>query len=206
MVDSALKILPRFTDHLEVIIVDDGSRDGTEEEGRRLQDLHPGVVRYVRHEVNRGYGEALRTGIKAATGDLVFWTDGDQQFDIGELENLLPLLESADVVAGYRIKRADPAHRLLIAWTYNHLLRVVFGLRSRDVDCAFKVVKKEVADSVSPDSGGAFFSAEFLLRAEQAGYRVSEVGVHHYPRTVGSSKGATPAGELPLPPPLVSAR
>ena len=192
MVESALKILPRFTDHLEVIIVDDGSQDGTEEEGRRLQELHPGV-RYVRHDVNLGYGEALRTGIKTATGDLVFWTDGDQQFDLEELEKLLPLLESADVVVGYRIKRADPAHRLFIAWTYNHLLRMVFGLRSRDVDCAFKVVKKEVADMVSPDSGGAFFSAEFLLRARQAGYRVSEVGVHHYPRTVGSAKGATPA-------------
>ena len=192
MVEAALEALPGFAPEIEVIIVDDGSRDGTEEEGRRLQDQHPGV-RYVRHETNRGYGEALRTGLREATGDVVFWTDGDQQFDLRELDRLWPLLKGFDVVAGYRIKRADPAHRLFIAWTYNRVLRLLFGLRTRDVDCAFKVVKRAVAESVSPRSGGAFFSAEFLLRARQAGYRVAEVGVDHYPRTVGSPKGATPA-------------
>jgi glycosyltransferase involved in cell wall biosynthesis len=192
MVETALQVLPGFADELEVIIVDDGSRDSTEAEGRRLQELHS-RVRYIRHEKNRGYGEALRTGIQAASGDIVFWTDGDQQFDLRELDGVWPLLDTTDVIAGYRIKRADPPHRLFIAWTYNRILRLMFGLRTRDVDCAFKVVKREVADSVKPLSGGAFFSAEFLLRARWAGYRVLEVGVHHYPRTVGSAKGATPA-------------
>ncbi|MGI8608608.1 MAG: glycosyltransferase family 2 protein [Candidatus Dormibacteria bacterium] len=192
MVEAALKVLPAFAGEIEVIIVDDGSRDGTEDEGRRLAAQHPSV-RYVRHDVNRGYGEALRTGLRTASGDVVFWTDGDQQFDLRELDRMWPLLNDNDVVAGYRIRRADPFHRLFIAWTYNRVLRVMFGLRTRDVDCAFKVVKKEVADSVVPLSGGAFFSAEFLLRARQAGYRVAEVGVNHFPRTVGSAKGATPA-------------
>ena len=192
MVDAALKVLPAFAPEVEVIIVDDGSRDGTEEEGRRLEQLHP-ELRYVRHETNRGYGEALRTGLRVATGDVVFWTDGDQQFDLRELDRMWPRLQDADVIAGYRIKRADPLHRLFIAWTYNRVLRLMFGLRTRDVDCAFKLVKRAVADSVSPRSGGAFFSAEFLLRARRAGYVVAEVGVNHYPRTLGSAKGATPA-------------
>ena len=192
MVETALKELPHYADSLEVIVVDDGSRDGTPEEMAGLVSLHP-EVRYVRHETNRGYGEALRSGLSVATGDVVFWTDGDQQFDLQELRTLWPQLDNADVIVGYRIKRADAPHRLFIAWTYNHLLRLVFGLRTRDVDCAFKVVKRPVVDAVKPISGGAFFSAEFLLRARQAGFAITEVGVHHYPRTVGSSKGATPA-------------
>jgi glycosyltransferase involved in cell wall biosynthesis len=192
MVEAALQTLPAFSEELQVIIVDDGSRDGTEEEGRRLEQAHP-RVHYVRHEQNRGYGEALRTGIQSATGDVVFWTDGDRQFDLAELDRLWPQLEDSDLVVGYRIKRADKPHRLFIAWTYNTLLRLVFGLRVRDVDCAFKLARRSVVDAVDPVSGGAFFSAEFLLRARRQGFKVVEVGVHHYPRRIGSSKGATPA-------------
>jgi glycosyltransferase involved in cell wall biosynthesis len=192
MVDAALSTLPKFAPELQVIIVDDGSRDGTEAEGRRLEAGHP-EVQYVRHEDNRGYGEALRTGIRNATGDVVFWTDGDGQFDLGELDRLWPLLPDNDLVVGFRIKRADAPHRLFIAWTYNTVLRLVFGLRVRDVDCAFKLARRGVVEAVDPVSGGAFFSAEFLLRARRQGFRVAEVGVHHFPRRIGSSKGATPA-------------
>jgi glycosyltransferase involved in cell wall biosynthesis len=191
-VEAALKTLPAFAEELQVIIVDDGSRDGTEQEGRQLAQANPRVL-YVRHEQNRGYGEALRTGIQSATGDVVFWTDGDRQFDLAELDRLWPQLEASDLVVGYRIKRADAPHRLFIAWTYNTLLRLVFGLRVRDVDCAFKLARRSVVDAVDPVSGGAFFSAEFLLRARRQGFNVVEVGVHHYPRRIGSSKGATPA-------------
>lgn len=192
MVEAALKVLPAFASETEVIIVDDGSRDTTPEEGQRLAQQHP-QVRYVRHDHNRGYGEALRTGLRTSTGDVVFWTDGDQQFDLAELDRLWPMLDAFDVIVGYRIRRADPPHRLFIAWTYNRVLRLMFGLRTRDVDCAFKVVTREVADTIKPLSGGAFFSAELLLRARQAGFQIAEVGVNHYPRTLGSSKGATPA-------------
>ncbi|MHB8507639.1 MAG: glycosyltransferase family 2 protein [Candidatus Dormibacteria bacterium] len=192
MVDRALEVLPRFAADFEVIIVDDGSRDGTEGEGRALAAIHP-EVRYIRHPENRGYGEAVRTGLTSATRDTVLYTDGDQQFDLAELDRLWPRLDSVDVVAGYRIKRADPAHRLFIAWTYNRVLRVLFGLRVRDVDCAFKLMRTEVARAVRPESGGAFFSAEFLLRARHAGYTLTEVGVNHFPRLLGSPKGATPA-------------
>ena len=191
-VESALDVLPRFAADFEIIVVDDGSTDGTAADAERLVELHP-QVRVAHHATNRGYGEALRTGLRAAEGDVIVYTDADQQFDLAELKLLWPLLEGADLVAGYRIKRADPPHRLFIAWTYNRLLRLVFGLRMHDVDCAFKLMRREVADTVDPGAGGAFFSAEFLLRARHVGFKVVEVGVHHYPRLVGKSKGATPA-------------
>ena len=192
LVERALDVLRPYTRRLEVIIVDDGSSDGTQAESEGLAAAHP-EVRYLRHEQNLGYGEALRTGLGAATGEMVFYTDGDRQFDLLELERLWAQLGVADVVAGYRIRRADPPHRLFIARTYNTILRILFGLRVHDVDCAFKLVRAEVSHAVRPASGGAFFSAEFLLRARKLGFRVAEVGVTHYPRTVGRSKGATPA-------------
>ena len=191
MVEKALEVLPRFSEDFDIVIVDDGSRDGTEAEGRGLADRHP-EVSYLRHQGNRGYGEAIRSGLKSLRGEVAFYTDGDQQFDLAELGRAWPLLAGADVVAGYRIKRADPAHRLFIAWSYNRLIRVLFGLRMHDVDCAFKLIRREVVEVVDPTSGGAFFSAEFLLRAHHLGFRVVEIGVNHYPRTVGKPKGATP--------------
>jgi glycosyltransferase involved in cell wall biosynthesis len=191
MVEQALEVLPRYADKFRILIVDDGSTDGTAEESDALAAAHP-EVDVVHHERNRGYGEAVRSGINASASDLVLYTDGDQQFDLNELSLLWSRLEGADVVVGYRIRRADPWHRLFIAWTYNHLLRVLFSLRVHDIDCAFKLIRREVAEAVRPDAGGAFFSAEYVLRARHMGFRVVEVGVHHYPRKVGSPKGATP--------------
>jgi glycosyltransferase involved in cell wall biosynthesis len=191
MVEQALEVLPSFSQRFQILIVDDGSVDGTRAEADALAAAHP-QVHVEHHEVNRGYGEALRTGIRATRSDAVVYTDGDRQFDLAELSLLWPRLDEADVVVGYRIKRADAWHRLLVAWTFSRLLRAMFGLRVRDVDCAFKLIRREVADAVNPDAGGAFFSAEFLLRARHLGFTIVEVGVHHYPRRVGRSKGATP--------------
>jgi glycosyltransferase involved in cell wall biosynthesis len=191
-VQRALEVLPEIAPSFEVIIVDDGSRDGTAVEAERLATDNE-QVRYVGHATNRGYGEALRSGFHAARMEAVAYTDGDRQFDIAELSQLWPLLAGADVVAGYRLKRADPVHRRFIAWTYHRLLRLLFGLRVHDVDCGFKLMRSEVARAVEPRSGGAFFSAEFLLRAQHRGFRVAEVGVTHYPRAWGRPKGATPA-------------
>lgn len=192
MAANALRILAPYADRLQVVIVDDGSRDATRAIGERLAAKYPSIT-YLRHETNRGYGEAVRSGLNASTGELVFFSDGDRQFDLAEVSRLWERMDEGDLIVGYRIKRADPAHRLFIAGTYNRLLRFLFGLRIRDVDCAFKLMRAEVARTVSPASGGAFFSAEFVLRAHAAGYRVVEVGVTHLPRTAGRSKGATPA-------------
>lgn len=188
-----METLPHLADGFEVIVVDDGSRDRTAEIVRSFAHGHP-AVRLVSHERNLGYGHALRTGLDAAEGDAVFFTDADRQFRIADLERLLARLPEADIVAGYREQRSDAWHRLLVADVYHRVLRAVFGLRLRDIDCAFKLVRREVLDDVGPqlESRSAFISPELLIRARAADYRIVEVGIPHYPRTAGRSKGATP--------------
>ena len=191
---DALAVLPRFTDDLEVIIVDDGSRDRTPELADQLASRDQ-RIRVIHHRPNRGYGGALRTGIEAATKAFIFFTDGDRQFDLADLARLLPALDHADVVIGYRIERHDPRTRLMIAWVYNRLIRVLFGGGFRDVDCAFKLFRRSAFDRMPPArvrSNGAFFSPELLIRLRAAGVRMTQVGVPHYPRTANEAKGATP--------------
>lgn len=193
VLDEALATLPRFADDFEVIVVDDGSSDRTAEvvtayaAGRER-------VRLVSHEVNRGYGEALRSGLAAATGDAVFFTDADRQFRLEDLERLLGHYDESSFVVGYREKRNDPWHRLVVARVYHAVLKAVFGLRLRDVDCAFKLFSRDVLDRIRPDlvSRSAFISPELLIRAQTTGVRITEVGVPHYPRAAGRPKGATP--------------
>ena len=146
------------------------------------------------HPDNRGYGGAVRSGLEAAEGDAVFFTDADRQFRLADIERLLPAFETADLVAGYRLKRSDPWIRLFIARTYRVLLRATLGSTFRDVDCAFKLIRRDVIDSVLPrlEARSPLISAELLLRTRRAGYRVVEVGVPHHPRTAGKAKGAPP--------------
>jgi glycosyltransferase involved in cell wall biosynthesis len=189
VVRAALECCSGLTNSLEVIVVDDGSVDNTADLVCKMADQDP-RVRLVRHEVNRGYGGALKTGLASASGDYVFYTDADGQFDIAEIDCLIPLLAQADLVAGYRLHRSDPWHRLLNARLYHLLIRTLFGLNVRDVDCAFKLLRREMLDRFPLRSEGALISAEFLLRAQASGYRIAEIGVHHYPRTWGNASGA----------------
>ena len=183
--------LERLVEDYEVIVVNDGSRDRTREivEGLNATNTR---IRCVNHPVNKGYGEALRTGFTAATKDLVFLTDGDKQFDVNEVERFIPATARADIVAGYRSPRRDPAIRLLYAHGWNLLVRLLFGRTVRDIDCAFKLFKREVWTNVNVHSGGATFSAEFLIRAKRAGYTMVELPVTHFPRTAGSPTGGNP--------------
>jgi glycosyltransferase involved in cell wall biosynthesis len=196
LVEEALETLPSLADVFEIIAVDDGSKDRTAEIADRLAAAHPDVVRLVRHPANRGYGEALRSGFGAARYELLAFTDGDRQFrveDIGRLTARLAGADRPDVVAGYRIQRADPIVRILYARTYKLANRLLFGLRVRDVDCACKLFRREALDGIRVESGGAFFSAELLIKIQAAGRSVVEVGVPHYPRTAGSPTGARPS-------------
>jgi glycosyltransferase involved in cell wall biosynthesis len=190
-VESASRAVSRFADDYEIIVVDDGSSDQTatvvEDIARR--DPH---VRLVSHGVNRGYGAALRTGFASAQKELIFFSDADGQFDLQELVGLLGMLNRAPVVLGYRIRRSDPLYRLFIAKVYNILIRMVFGLRVRDIDCAFKLFRREVLQNVTLESDGAFISSELLIKLKRNNVPMVERGVHHYPRTTGTSKGATP--------------
>jgi len=196
LVDEALASLPGIADSFEVVIVDDGSRDATAAIADELAAAHPGLVRAVHHPTNLGYGAALRSGFAAARHDLVAFTDGDRQFRVADLARLTARLsepDQPDAVVGFRIRRADPLVRTVYARLYRLANRIFFGLRVRDVDCACKLFRRAALDGLRVESGGAFFSAELLIKVRASGRTVVEVGVPHYPRTAGSPTGARPS-------------
>lgn len=196
LVKEALATLPTLAETFEIVVVDDGSRDGTGAIADRLVAAHPGVVRVVHHPTNLGYGEALRSGFQAARYELVAFTDGDRQFRVADLGRLLDRLDAPDrpdAVVGFRLRRADPPIRTLYARLYRLANRIWFGLRVRDVDCACKVFRREALADVAVESGGAFFSAELLIKLVARGRRIAEVGVPHHPRRAGSPTGAKPS-------------
>jgi glycosyltransferase involved in cell wall biosynthesis len=195
LVEEALAALPVLADTFEIVAVNDGSRDATGRVADELAAAHPGVVRAIHHPVNLGYGAALRSGFAAARYDLVAFTDGDRQFriaDLGPLVERLAQADAPDVVVGYRIKRADPLVRTVYARLYRLANRIFFGLRVTDVDCACKLFRRDALRGLRVESGGAFYSAELLIKLRAAGRRVVEVGVPHHPRTAGSATGAKP--------------
>ena len=196
LVAEALETLPTLAEVFEIIVVDDGSRDGTGPIADELAAANPGVVRAVHHPTNLGYGAALLSGFRAAAHDLVAFTDGDRQFrvaDLGRLTARLGEADQPDAVVGYRIKRADPLIRTIYARLYRFANRVWFGLKVRDVDCACKLFRREALAGIAVESGGAFFSAELLIKLNAAGRSIAEVGVPHHPRTAGSPTGAKPS-------------
>jgi glycosyltransferase involved in cell wall biosynthesis len=178
----------RFAGRHEIVIVDDGSSDDTCAISASLA-AHDPRVRVIAHHVNRGYGAALRSGIAASRGDWVLLTDADLQFDLTELQRFLPLVPDCDLVAGYRLDRADPLARRIAARAWNRLMRASFGVWVRDVDCAFKLVRGPAARALPLSSDGAMVSTELLVRAGIAGWQVGEVGVHHRPRVAGEPTG-----------------
>jgi glycosyltransferase involved in cell wall biosynthesis len=177
-------------DH-EVIVVDDGSRDATAQIVHRLRAADDRVL-LVQHPRNLGYGEALKSGFGSASMDLVFLTDADNQFDLDEIEDFLALIELADVVAGHRAHRSDPWFRRVNGLAWNYLVRSLYYVPVRDVDCAFKLFRREVFEGVTLDSGGAMVSTELMVTLSRAGYRIVERGVTHLPRTAGRPGGANP--------------
>jgi glycosyltransferase involved in cell wall biosynthesis len=192
MVDMVRTKVGPLVDDLEIIVVNDGSADNTAQVVRQISAQDPGVC-LLEHPVNQGYGAAVHDGIWAATKELVFTTDSDLQFDLGELARFLPRLRDADMVIGYRQARSDPWHRRFFGHGWSWLVNLLFGYTARDVDCAFKLFKRQVIDTIQVQSRGAMFSAEFLVRAKSAGFKIVEEPVSHYPRVAGSQTGARPA-------------
>jgi glycosyltransferase involved in cell wall biosynthesis len=170
----------------EVIAVNDGSSDKTGEIMDRLKEENQ-RVRAVHHPTNLGYAEALKNGFTSARCKLVFYTDSDLQFDVREIKNLLPAIEDYDIVSGFRIYRYDPLSRLILSWGYNLIARAIFRLRVRDIDCAFKLFRREVFDVIDIKSKKFFVDTEILAKARYHGFRMTEVGVKHYPREGGQS-------------------
>lgn len=191
VVRSCVAYLEERLPDYELLVVNDGSRDRTGEILNRLADELP-RLRPLHHPQNRGYGAALRTGFDAATKRFVFYMDGDGQFDIHDLDRLLPLATDEDhIVTGYRIERRDPFIRRLNAKLFGGwLVRVMLGVRVRDLNCAFKLIPKKVLDHLTLESPGALINAELYGRAVRQGFGIKEVGVHHYPREAGVQTGA----------------
>jgi dolichol-phosphate mannosyltransferase len=186
-VAEAEAALARAFDRFEVLVIDDGSVDATAEEARRASAGAP-HARLIRHDRNRGYGAALRTGFEAARFDLVAFTDADCQFDLTDLARLAPLAARVPIAVGYRADRQDPARRRFLSWGYNVLARLLLGTRVRDVDCALKVFRREVLPGLLPESRGFFVNTEMLTRARRLGLEVAELPVTHRPRAGGVSK------------------
>lgn len=188
---QAIQVLEGLQADYEVIIVNDGSSDKTAEVADRIAAANP-RVRAIHHPSNRGYGAALQSGFRAATKELVFYTDGDGQFDLMELPPLLELMQDFDIVSCYRMDRKDTPLRRLNGWLWTKMNNVIFSLNVRDIDCAFKLFKREIFDRMTMESQGALIATEILARAVRKGYAITQRGVHHYPRTIGRATGGNP--------------
>jgi dolichol-phosphate mannosyltransferase len=186
-VEEADAALGELFERYEILVVDDGSSDDTAAIVERLAVAFP-AVRLLRHEGNRGYGAALRTGFEAATFERIAFTDADGQFDLSDLAKMVPLADEYPIVAGYRVDRKDPWRRRFHSKGYNLLARNFLGTRVRDCDCALKVFRRDALANLLPKSRGFFVNTEMLTRAEQFGYEVIEVPVTHRPRLSGESK------------------
>jgi glycosyltransferase involved in cell wall biosynthesis len=187
VIEQALGCLDKLAEEYEVIVVDDGSRDGTSEALRPLLAEHHPRVRLLRHDRNLGYGAALRSGFSRARYDYVFYTDADRQFDIAELEYLLPLTREYDAVVGFRVYRYDSPTRLLASMVYNWIVRILFRVRVRDVDCSFKLFRREVIDKVTIECTDFFVDTELVAKARKWNFRIVEKGVRHYARVAGET-------------------
>jgi glycosyltransferase involved in cell wall biosynthesis len=191
MVAEATPALASVTDDYEIIVVDDGSADATAAVTRQVMEQNP-HVRLIEHPVNQGFGAAVFTGFTNAEKDWIFYTDADRQFVLSELERFVPLMDDYDLIAGYRAPRRDPFMRVVYGKGWSALCTLVFGYTVRDVDCGFKLFRREIIEALASSiaSRGATFSIEWLVRAKRAGYRFVELPVTHRPRVAGSQTGA----------------
>jgi glycosyltransferase involved in cell wall biosynthesis len=188
LVITALQTASRLTSDYEVIVVDDGSTDATPRILRELARVYP-AVKIVTHPANRGYGGALRTGFATASKDIIFYTDGDAQYDPAEMEVLWPKMTAGvDMVNGYKISRADPLHRIIVGRIYHHTVKALFGLHISDVDCDFRMMRRSIFDRVRLEKNSGVICLEMMKKIQDAGFRIVEVPVHHYHRAHGKSQ------------------
>ena len=191
LVTETREVLDGLVQQYEIIIIDDGSFDKTGSIADTLQQLHDNI-RVIHHQVNRGYGAALISGFRNSRYEWVFFTDGDNQFFMKEIELLLQEADAGDAVIGFRKNRQDRFHRIVYARAWHILIGRVFGLMVRDIDCAFKLIKIKFLENLALRSSGALISTELLMKLKHAGARIKEVGVSHRPRQFGTQTGGSP--------------
>lgn len=189
MVNGFRTVLPQVAEDYEIIIVNDGSKDRTREIADRLAK-EDGRIRAIHHETNLGYGAAIRSGMNACQKEYIFFTDGDNQFDVSQISLLVPFIPQYDAVIGFRLNRQDNWIRKANAWAWNRLVRLMFGLKVRDIDCAFKLFRRKVFEKIRLESSGAMISTEMLVKIVKNGYSIRESGVLHSPRLAGKQTGA----------------
>src|SRR5919198_3662681 len=188
MVIRTVKAASELTPDFEIIVVDDGSGDGTADIADELARTYP-QVRAVHHPTNRDYGAALQTGFRTATKELIFYTDGDAQYDPSELAKLWAgMTGDVDLVNGYKISRADPVHRIVIGRIYHYIVSILFGLGLRDVDCDFRLMRRAIFEQINLQKTSGIICVEMMKKIEDAGFRIAEVPVHHYHRAFGRSQ------------------
>jgi dolichol-phosphate mannosyltransferase len=185
-IEEARLVADQLTLRWEIVVVDDGSSDQTAARVAAISQQEP-RVRLLRLPGNRGYGAALREGFGAARGELIFYTDSDRQFDMSELRFFLPLMATADVALGFRVYRYDPVLRCILSWIYNRLVNFLFRVKVRDVDCSFKVFRREVLETIDLEAADFFIDTEMVAKARRWNFRIVEKGVRHYPRRAGES-------------------
>jgi len=189
LIDKTFAVLREHSAWFEVIVINDGSHDNTAEVLAQLRARYGERLRVITHPENRGYGGALRSGFAAATGDFVFYTDGDGQYDVGELPLLLErMAPDVGLVNGYKLERQDPWHRIWIGVVYNRFARLLFRVRLHDIDCDFRLIRRSLLDDIRLTSTSGTICVELVRKLELSPYRVVEVGVHHYPRVHGRSQ------------------
>jgi glycosyltransferase involved in cell wall biosynthesis len=188
MVIRAVQAASALTPDYEVIVVNDGSGDATAQIVDELARTYP-HVRVIHHAGNRGYGGALQTGFRSATKELIFYTDGDAQYDPAELATLWArMTPRIDLVNGYKISRSDPTHRVVIGRLYHHVVRFMFGLTIRDVDCDFRLMRRAIFERIDLSKTSGVICLEMMKKIEDAGFHIVEVPVHHYYRAFGRSQ------------------
>ncbi|MDO8658551.1 MAG: glycosyltransferase [Candidatus Levybacteria bacterium] len=193
LIPKVVKLLKKIASKFEIIIIEDGSPDKTGEVADRLARKNPKITRVVHHKKNLGYGAALRKGFKEANKyDFVFFTDGDNQFDVNELEKFVPFFSLFDAVVGYRTNRALNFMRIVQTFIFNYLIRILFGVKVKDINCSMKVIKKSVLNKLDLKSNSSFIEAEFFIKLKREKAKVKELGVSHYPRTHGVASGGKP--------------
>jgi len=189
LVDRTFEVLRERGLDFEVIVVNDGSFDGTAQVLAELKRLHGAAFRVVTHPQNRGYGAALRSGFSAARNDFVFYTDGDGQYDVGELPKLLDRMKpDVGLVNGYKLERNDPWRRIVIGNIYNRFARLIFRIHLRDIDCDFRLIRRSLLEEIHLSSTSGTICVELVRKLELTPYKVVEVGVHHHPRLHGRSQ------------------
>ncbi|HXA28998.1 MAG TPA: glycosyltransferase family 2 protein [Candidatus Angelobacter sp.] len=185
-------VMPTLADAWEVVLVDDGSGDGSGDVARSIAAERGFALQVLRHETKSGYGLTVADGLRATRLEYSAFTDADGQFEVADFALLIPLLDGADLVGGWREERNDAALRSLVSGVFNTLLRLLYGLRVRDVDCAMKVMRTEFLRSIDIESRSALINAELYVKAQRGGRRVAQVGVPHHPRQMGVRSGARP--------------